>query len=102
MVGKLALLTADELKALMAEAVQAGVTRALASQASVPSEMAEGEAAQYLGVAPATLRQWRCQKRGPVYHKSGRTVRYSRSDLERWIRSSRVLTIDEVSRETCG
>ena len=46
--------------------------------------MATKEAARFLGFAPKTLAQWRCQGKGPVYSKSdGRrgAVRYSLNDL---------------------
>lgn len=39
------------------------------------------EAANYLGVATATLEQWRHRGQGPVFYKFGRSVRYRLSDL---------------------
>lgn len=49
------------------------------------------EAADYLGVAHATLPTWRCTKRyGLPYIKLGRKVYYLKSDLDRFIQSRRV------------
>lgn len=39
-------------------------------------------AADYLGFSPVTLRQWRCQGRGPKYVKAGRSIRYRVADLD--------------------
>ena len=49
----------------------------------------EAEAAERLGIAAATLRNWRQQRVGPVFRRFGRTVRYMSGDLEAFIESSR-------------
>lgn len=43
------------------------------------------EAAEYLGVAPGTLRNWRSQGRGPKYIGRGSGVRYAWRALDTWI-----------------
>lgn len=44
------------------------------------------EAAEYLGLKPATLETWRWAGKGPSYLKlHGASVRYRRRDLERWV-----------------
>ena len=43
------------------------------------------QAAEALGVKPATLEVWRCQGRGPRFLKLGRVVRYRQSDLEAFL-----------------
>ena len=49
------------------------------------------EAAQLLGLAPGTLRNWRRRKRGPKYIKLSRSlVRYRRKHLEEFL-SERVV-----------
>ncbi len=46
------------------------------------------EAADYLGVSASCLAQWRMLRRGPpVARISGRTIRYRKHDLEKWIES---------------
>jgi hypothetical protein len=44
------------------------------------------EAAEYLGLKESTLRDWRCEKRGPRYVKMGKSrnaaVRYRVRDLD--------------------
>lgn len=53
--------------------------------------LATGEAAEFLGVKPATLEFWRCRGGGPNFRKLGaRVVRYAVEDLERFakVRSS--------------
>src|SRR3954453_12233370 len=43
------------------------------------------QAAQALGIALATLDNWRSQRRGPVYLKIGATIRYREEDIQRFI-----------------
>ena len=44
------------------------------------------EAAELLGLAPATLKLWRRRGRGPTFVRVGsHTVRYRRRDLVAWI-----------------
>lgn len=51
----------------------------------------EREAAQTLGVAVQTLRNWRHLGKGPPYLKlSGRLVRYQYSDLVEFMRSKKI------------
>lgn len=45
-----------------------------------PSEVAE-----YLGLPPKTLAEWRSRGTGPKYAKVGRHVRYRWSDVEKWL-----------------
>ena len=42
------------------------------------------EAAERLGLAPATLARYRITGEGPVHHRFGGCVRYSADDLEAW------------------
>jgi Helix-turn-helix domain len=44
----------------------------------------EVEAADYLRLAAATLRNWRSGGVGPRFHKLGGAVRYSLADLDAW------------------
>jgi len=49
-------------------------------------------AGAYLGVAGATLRDWKCQRIGPAFVQlSARVVRYRREDLEQFIAAHRVV-----------
>lgn len=41
--------------------------------------------AEYLGVPPATLYQWRYRGIGPRASKVGRHLRYRWADVERWL-----------------
>lgn len=50
----------------------------------------ESEAAAYLGLEVATLRDWRIRKIGPVYCKFGRAVRYPVTELEKYADNARV------------
>jgi hypothetical protein len=47
------------------------------------------EAAALIGVSEATLRNWRCQRKGPAYYVVGR-VFYVRSDVAAWLKTRRV------------
>lgn len=56
-----------------------------------PKLLTEKEAADYLGIAPATLCVWRCTRRYPLpFLKVGRSVRYRPEDVERFIESRTV------------
>ena len=50
-------------------------------------------AAEFLDVSVATLRDWRIRKRGPVYAKFGKAVRYPISELERFAEAARVQVV---------
>ena len=45
------------------------------------------QAAEYLGISPATLNTWRCTKRNivPYVKLGGKYVRYRQADLEAYI-----------------
>lgn len=43
--------------------------------------LTESEAASWLSIAPATLRRWRVEGKGPPFTKIGRAVRYPHDKL---------------------
>lgn len=47
------------------------------------------EAAAVIGCAPITLAKLRCSGGGPTFLKIGRSVRYSRTDLDDWLATKR-------------
>jgi len=50
----------------------------------------EREAAEILGCTVSTLRKWRLLRKGPVYVKVSRLVRYSEADLAAYLNANRV------------
>lgn len=52
--------------------------------------LTEQEAAKFLKQSHRTLQQWRWQHKGPNYVKSGRNVRYKRSELLRFLEENEV------------
>lgn len=48
------------------------------------------EASKFLGLRPQTLRNWRCQCRGPAYSKIGRRCIYIVQDLEDYRKKNRI------------
>jgi len=50
----------------------------------------ENEAAELLGCSVAALRKWRLLRKGPVYIKISRLVRYSEADLAAFLDANRV------------
>ncbi|MCL6424352.1 helix-turn-helix domain-containing protein [Brachybacterium sp. JHP9] len=52
-------------------------------------------AAELIGVAPKTLRSWRSAARGPRFIREGRIVRYREQDIERWLESRVVGTLED-------
>ncbi len=55
------------------------------------------EAARYLGIKPNTLDIWRCQKRGPKFHRVGRSIIYLHEDLDAYLASRGVQTLDSIN-----
>ncbi|RZN21115.1 helix-turn-helix domain-containing protein [Bradyrhizobium sp. Leo121] len=47
------------------------------------------EAAEHLRLSQSTLNKLRCHGGGPTYFKLGRTIVYSRADLDAWMLSRR-------------
>ena len=95
----------DQLQMMIRTAVENGISCALANvQKKYGKEMNEKEAGEYINISPQTLRIWRAYKKGPKYHKNGRRVSYSRKDLDEWLKSNEVHTIDslELRHEICG
>jgi hypothetical protein len=44
------------------------------------------QAAEMMGLAPATLRSWRCANTGPKFTRlTKQSVKYAQADLERYI-----------------
>lgn len=52
----------------------------------------ERDAARYIGMSVAWLRQGRQRGRGPAYIQAGRAIRYRVSDLDAWLDAHRVQT----------
>lgn len=85
------LLSPEELQ----DIVGASVRRALADvlrTMQTKDVMTEAEAAEYLGFAPNTLRQWRTEGVGPRYCNPTGSVRYRRDALDAWLASGAAVT----------
>jgi excisionase family DNA binding protein len=54
-----------------------------------------GQAAEYLGVSAASLRNWSDQGKVPVYRTPGGQRRYRVSDLDRFIESWRETPVEQ-------
>ena len=56
------------------------------------------EAAEYLGLSARTLDRYRVSGEGPVFHRFGGRVRYTRADLDAWAaKRRRASTSDDGS-----
>ena len=86
------MLSPNQLKSLIVDAVAEGVGLAMREQGISKSVFSEAEAAKYLNLASATLKQWRSAGKGPAYHKTGRSVHYSRKDLDAYKAANRIFT----------
>jgi hypothetical protein len=56
--------------------------------------MNENEAAKFLTLKPATLRHWRINRKGPQFYRVGGAIRYSKSALEEFLKSSQEQAVD--------
>jgi hypothetical protein len=54
------------------------------------SYVSDVKAAEIMGCAPQSLRNWRHLSRGPVYTKRGRMVRYRVQDLLDYMNAGRI------------
>ena len=52
--------------------------------------VSDDRAAEVIGFAVQTLRNWRHQGRGPAYLKIGRSVRYQLEDLKRFMENKKI------------
>jgi hypothetical protein len=57
----------------------------------------ERAAAQLLGVKPRTLQVMRARGDGPTFLKIGRSVRYSTSDLSKYVDRNRFVSLAECA-----
>jgi hypothetical protein len=67
-----------------------------------PATLTERDAARYIGLSRAYLRQSRMRlpRRGidaPPYLRVGRAIRYLRGDLDRWLEAHRVVSATPAS-----
>lgn len=58
-------------------------------------------AAKELGMGVQSLRNFRCQRRGPKYVKLGRTIRYNLEDLREYV-CAHTITPETISRTKGG
>lgn len=72
------------------------MTTATATTKANRSMLTNDEAAAYLGIQSQTLALWRSTKRHTIpYVRVGRSIRYRQSDLDRWLATRTVGTIDD-------
>lgn len=86
------IVTPEELKNIVCEAVRIEIIALRKENAVSKTSFTEKEAAEYLGHTPSTLRIWRSQGKGPKYHKQGRSVRYLKTDMDAWREDGKVFT----------
>jgi excisionase family DNA binding protein len=48
------------------------------------------EAAEYLGVRPATIREWIKKRNGIPAHKMGKFWKFKKSELDGWVNSEKI------------
>ena len=51
--------------------------------------LTEVQVEQEYGLRVGTLRKWRCVGGGPIFLKIGRSVRYTREDIEAFLQAAR-------------
>ena len=83
----------DELRNLVSDAVVAAVARAQLVHIARKAILSEKEAADLLDVNPGTLKRWRSEGKGSAYTKNG-NVRYLRSDIDQYLERMRISTRD--------
>ena len=64
---------------------------------AMPGLLTPDAAAKLLNVSKATLAEWRCDGRGPIFVKIGGRVSYTEADLAAWIASRRMTTTSRAA-----
>ncbi len=59
------------------------------------------EASEYLNCSASYLEKMRCFGGGPVYVKLGRSIRYRRSDIDKWLQASRFSNTAQKEASSC-
>ena len=96
--ARVVLISPEDLREMVASSVRVAVADAMQSR-RIKGVMTEPEAAEYLGFAPNTLRQWRVEGIGPRYAKpAGKAIRYRKDDLDAWLADGMLATADHRSR----
>lgn len=57
------------------------------------------EAAQYIGISRGSLERWRLTRDGPPFVRIGKSVRYRRLDLDKFMDERLVMPQSERTRE---
>jgi len=63
---------------------------------SIPDYLNTQQAAEYLQVSTQWLEIKRVKGAGPPFYKIGRLVRYSKEDLDEWVRGQRRINTVEI------
>ena len=57
------------------------------------------EAAKYMGISKSCLYKWTMERVIPHYKPNGKMCYFNRLELESWLQSNRVATVDEISQQ---
>jgi hypothetical protein len=52
------------------------------------------EVQEVYNIPITTLEKWRSKKIGPPYHKLGKHIRYKPQDVDKWVDSKKIVTIN--------
>ena len=59
-----------------------------------PLYVSDRQLSPIINAKPPTLRNWRCQRKGPPYVKLGRSVRYSIPEVLAWMERMKIVPED--------
>ena len=87
----------EVLRPLFQEAVAAGIQGQLSAPppAAAKEYLQPKEVEAAYGLNSKTLARWRSEGRGPTYNKDGSLILYRRQDVEAYLKSHRVRTIEQ-------
>lgn len=88
-------LTREQIKDI-ADAVATAITRA---SAKVSDMLNAEEAAKYLGVSSSALYKMTSNKKIRHYKPNGKLCYFKREDLDRWMRSNPIASMEEIENE---
>lgn len=86
----------------LADAVARAVASTFAKAAAKEKEndmLSTDEAAKYLGVSTSQLYKMTSQRRIRYYKPTGKLVYFKRDDLDRWMRSNPVASMEDIEEE---
>jgi DNA binding domain, excisionase family len=80
------------------------ITKSVMEQCTIGAKdvLTSEEAAKYMGVSMSYLYKLTAEQRVPHYKPNGKIMYFNRRELEQWLQSNRIATMDEIAAKAQG